>query len=56
MDEEAITKGVDYCGPVKMSHKGFCLATLEKSTKEWPLGSYNFTKSTPRYPGGIPLM
>ena len=23
-----IYEGVDYCGPVKTSHKGFCIATL----------------------------
>ena len=26
--EEAMDTGVNYCGPVKTSHKGFCLATL----------------------------
>ena len=31
--EEAMSKGVYCCGPVKTSHKGFCLATLEKLTK-----------------------
>ena len=48
--------GVDYCGPVKMSHKGFCLATLEKLTKDWSGGSYLVLKSTPRFPGEIPLL
>ena len=28
MDEEAISAGVNYCGPVKKIHKGSCLATL----------------------------
>ena len=28
-NDEAVYQGVDYCGPVKMIHKGFCLATLE---------------------------
>ena len=28
--EEAMAEGVDYCGPVKTIHKGFCLVTLEK--------------------------
>ena len=27
--EKAMAEGVDYCGPVKTNHKGFCLATLE---------------------------
>ena len=48
--------GVDYCGPVKTSHKGFCLATLEKSLKDWPGGYYIVMKSNPRVPGGIQLM
>ena len=26
--EEKMAEGVDYCGPVKKSHKGFCLAIL----------------------------
>ena len=26
--EEMAAAGVNYCGPVKTSHKGFCLATL----------------------------
>ena len=30
--------GVDHCGPVKPSHKGFCLATLEKLMKDFPGG------------------
>ena len=32
--EEAMADGVDCCGPVNTSHKGFCLATLEKLTKD----------------------
>ena len=28
-----MSQGVDYCGPVKTSHKGFYLATLEKLMK-----------------------
>ena len=41
--------GVKYCGPVKTSHKGFFLATLEKLMKDWPGGSYLILKSTPRF-------
>ena len=48
--------GVDYCRPVKTSHKGFCLATLEKLMKDWPGGSYLVLKSTPRFPGESPLL
>ena len=53
--EEMAAAGVDYCGPVKTSHKGFCLATLEKSIKYCPGGSYLVLKSTPRFPGESPL-
>ena len=48
--------GADYCGPARTSHKGFCLATLEKLTKDWPGGSYLVLKSTPRFLGEIPLL
>ena len=41
--------GVDYCGQVKTIHRGFCLATLENLTKDWPGSSYLVLKSTPRY-------
>ena len=37
-DEEMAATGVNYCGPVKTNHKGFCLATLEKLMKDWPGG------------------
>ena len=48
--------GVDYCGPVKTSHKGFCLATLENLMKDWPGGSYLVLEITPRFPGEISLL
>ena len=32
--EEAMADGVHYYSMVKTSHKGFCLATLEKLTEE----------------------
>ena len=54
--EEMAAAGVDYCGPVKTIHKGFCLATLEKLMKYWPGGSYLVMKSTPRFPCGRPLL
>ena len=54
--DEAMAVGVNYYGTAKMSHKGFCLATLEKSTKDWPGGSYLVLKITPRFPGDITLM
>ena len=46
-------EGVDYCRPVKTSHKVFCLATLEKSTKEWSGGSHLVIRGTPRVTGDI---
>ena len=49
-------QGVDYCGPMKTSHKGFCLATLEKLMEYWPGGSYLVMKITPIVPGGRPLI
>ena len=54
--EEYSVEGVDYCGPVKTSHKGFLLATLENFMKERPGGSYLVMNSTPRVPDDIPLM
>ena len=55
-DEEMAAAGVDYCRPVKTSHKGFCLATLEKLVKYWPGGSYFVMKITPRFSGERPLL
>ena len=54
--EEMAAAGVDYCGPVKTSHKGFCLSTLEKLMKDWPGESYLVLKSNPRFPGERPLL
>ena len=48
--------GVNYCGLAKTSHKGFCLATLEKLMKYWLRGSYLVMEITPRVPGCIPLL
>ena len=48
--------GVNYCGPVKTSHKSFCLSTLEKLMKDWPAGSHLVMKITPRVSGGRPLL
>ena len=49
-------EGVDFYGPVKTSHKVFCLSTLEKFMKDQSRGSYPVMKSTPRFPGGRTLM
>ena len=54
--DEMAASGVDYCGPVKTSHKGFCLSKLEKLMKDWPGGSYLVLKSNPIFPGEIPLL
>ena len=54
--EEGIIEGVDYFGPVKTSHKSFCLATLEKLVEEWPGGSYLVMNINPIFPCDIPLM
>ena len=53
---EAMSEGVDYYGPVKTIHKGFCLTTLERLIKYFPGGSYLVLKSTPRVPGDRALM
>ena len=53
---KAMATGVNYCGPEKTSHKGFCLYTLEKLTKDFPVGSYIFMEGTARVPGEIPLL
>ena len=54
--EETMDEGVDYCGTVKISHKGFCLATFEKLTKDWPGVSYLVLIFTPIFPSDRPLM
>ena len=54
--EEMVAAGVDYCGPVKTSHKGFCLATSESLMKDWSGGPYIVMESTPRVTGGSPLL
>ena len=41
---------------MKTIHKGFCLATLEKLMKDWPVGSYLVMTSTPIFPDEIPLL
>ena len=54
--EKAMAEGVDYCGPVNMSHKFFCVAKIEKLTKDLPGGSYHVLKNTPRIYVDILLM
>ena len=54
--EQMMAEGVDYCGSVKTSHKGSCLATLENLMTYCPRGSYFVMKSNPRVPVGGPLL
>ena len=56
ISEEVMAEGVYYFRPVKMSHNGFCLATLGKLMKDWMLGSYLVLNSTPIVLGDRPLM
>ena len=51
-----MAEGEDYCGLVKTSYKGFCLDILENLMKDWTGGIYLVMNSTPRAPGGRPLM
>ena len=54
--EDMAATGVDYCGPVKTSHKNFCFIMLEKLMKYLTGWSYLVMKSTPRFPCGRPLL
>ena len=36
MAKDAMSVGVDYCGPAKIIQKGFCRATLENFMKDCP--------------------
>ena len=56
MAQEAMAEGLDYCGPVKTIHKGFCQAKLEKLMNNFLGGSYIVMKSTPRVPVDRPLI
>ena len=53
---DARTEGVEYCGTVNMSHKGFHLSTLQILFKKWPGEYYIVMYSNPRAPYDIPLM
>ena len=54
--EEAMDAGADYCEPVKTSHNGLCLATLEKLIKDWQGELYLVMNSTPPVPGEKKLL
>ena len=51
-----VAAGVDYCGPGKKSHKGFCLNTLGKFIKDWPGESYLVMEMTPIFTCGRPVL
>ena len=51
-----MAEGVDYYGLAKRTHKGFCLAALEKLMKYWSVVSYLVINNTPIVPGGRPLI
>ena len=51
-----MASGVDYFRLAKMSHKGFCLSTLENLMEGWPGGSYTVMKITPIFTGVITLL
>ena len=46
----------DYFGPVKTSHTGFCLSTLQILIEYLSGGSYLVMNSTPIFYGGITLL
>ena len=54
--ETATYIGVDLIGMVKTNTKGFCKATIEGLTKDWPGGSYIVLRSKPMVPGERPLI
>ena len=54
--EEVNVDGIYYCRNLKTSYKVFCLAMLEKSTKESPEGSYPIMRISLRVPGDKPLI
>ena len=56
IDEEEMAAVFDVFGMAKTIHKGFCLSTIKKLTKDWPGGSYIVMKSNPIVPGAITLL
>ena len=54
--QEMAAAGFDYCGPAKTTHKGFCLAKLERLMKYLPRGSYLVMNITPIFNGEKPLL
>ena len=51
-----MAEGLDYCGPVKMGHKIFCLYTFKKFMKECLGGYYLVINSTTIVTCGRQLM
>ena len=54
--QEVMDERVEYCGTLKTSRKGFCLATLENLMKDCPGGSYLILEINPRVSADIPIM
>ena len=52
----AASIGVYLIGVVKTNTKGFCKATTEGLTKDWPGGSYIVLSRNPMVPGESPLL
>ena len=52
----AVSIGVYLIGIVKNNTKGFCKATIEGLTKDWPGGSYIVLRSKPIVPGERPII
>ena len=48
--EAVMEIGADLIGMVKKNTKGFCKETIEKLTKDWPVGSYLVLRSKPMVP------
>ena len=54
--EASASIGVDLIGMVQTNTKGFCKATIEGLTKDWPGGSYIVSRSKPMVPGERQLL
>ena len=54
--EAAMELGAELIGMVKTNTKGFCKETIEKLTRNWPVGSYLVLRSKPMVPRGRPLI
>ena len=48
--------GDEFIGMVKTNTKGLYKETIEKLTKDWPIGSYPMLRSKPMVPVDRPLI